>query len=247
MSLPAVTGGTLYGVGIGPGEPEYLTLRARHVIEHADLIAYFCKSGGGGQARAIVAPFLDPGRAELPLIYPVTIEAPVGHADYDEPIARFYAQSAQELAGLLAEGRSIALLSEGDPFFYGSFMHIWRRLRTDHRIEIVPGVTGMAGCWARAGAPISWGDDVVTVLPGTLDEARLRRHLGAADAFVIMKLGRNFAKVRDAIAAAGLLSRAIYVERGTMAGEIVLPLAEKCDDAAPYFSMILIPGQGRAL
>jgi precorrin-2/cobalt-factor-2 C20-methyltransferase len=124
---------------------------------------------------------------------------------------------------------------------------MWRRLDGRYPVEVVPGVTGMSGCWTRANAPITWGDDVLTVLPGTLDEAVLTERLAASNAAVIMKVGRNLAKVRRAIEAAGLLSRAIYVERGTMADERILPLADCADAAGPYFAMIIIPGQGRQI
>jgi precorrin-2/cobalt-factor-2 C20-methyltransferase len=124
-------------------------------------------------------------------------------------------------------------------------MHLWRRLAGRFPVEVVAGVTGMAGCWTKAGQPITWGDDVLTVLPGTLDRSSLARRLGDTDAAVVMKLGRNLAKVRGALADAGLADRAIYVERGTMADELVMKLAEKTDSQAPYFSLILIPGQGR--
>lgn len=147
----------------------------------------------------------------------------------------------------MAAGRTVAVLCDGDPFFYGSFMHLWRRLAHRFPTEVVPGVTGMAGAWVRAGAPITWGDDVMTVLPGTLSEAELGRRLLDTNAAVIMKLGRNLPKVRRALKAAGLIHRAIYVERATMAGQIVTRLDEKADDAAPYFSMILVPGEGRRL
>jgi precorrin-2/cobalt-factor-2 C20-methyltransferase len=177
----------------------------------------------------------------------VTTELPVAHPGYKSQIRDFYAEAAASIAERLCAGDSVGLLAEGDPFFYGSFMHIWRRLAADYTVEVVPGVTGFSGCSARAGAPLTWGDDVLTVLPGTLDEAVLARRLSDADAAVIMKIGRNLAKVRRAITAANLIDRAIYVERGAMPGERIAPLAEVVDDTAPYFSMILIPGQGRRL
>jgi precorrin-2/cobalt-factor-2 C20-methyltransferase len=124
-------------------------------------------------------------------------------------------------------------------------MHLFMRLRSRYRVTIVPGVTGMAGCWAAAAEPMTWGDDTLLVMPGTLPLAVLIERLRANDAAVIMKLGRNFPKVRIAVQEAGLLHRAIYVERGTMENQVVMPLAEKTDDQAPYFSLILIPGQGR--
>lgn len=238
----------LYGVGLGPGDPDYMTVRARDVILKADRLVHFCKRGKRGNARvtadAIIAP--DPGR-EIALAFPVTIEVPVEDEGYTGPIAAFYDEAAERLAGEMAQGRSVAVLCDGDPFFYGSFMHLWRRLAHRFPTEVVPGVTGMAGAWARADAPISWGDDVMTVVPGTLAEGELTRRLVDTDAAVIMKLGRNLPKVRRALQAAGLIKRAIYVERATMAGQVVTRLADKLDDEAPYFSMILVPGEGRRL
>ena len=239
--------GTLYGIGVGPGDVRYLTLRAAGVVRSVDVVAYFAKKGAPGNARRIVAPLMCDGRAELRLEYPVTDEIPAAHADYQSQIGRFYRESAEGLAALLKEGKSVGLLAEGDPFFYGSFMHMWRRLASDFPVEVVPGVTGMSGCWTRAKLPITWGDDTLAVLPGTIDEARLVERLRLTDAAVIMKVGRNLAKVRRAVEAAGLLPRAVYVERGTMQGERILPLAECGEPAGAYFAMVLIPGQGRAI
>lgn len=241
------TPGTLYGIGVGPGDIRYMTLRAAALVLAVDVVAYFAKRGRPGNARTIVGPLLTPGRVELRLEYPVTHEIPVTDPDYGRQMTAFYAETAARLAAELAAGRSVGLLAEGDPFFYGSFMHMWRRLADDVPTEVVPGVSGMSGCWTRANAPITWGDDILTVLPGTLDEATLAARLAATDAAVVMKLGKNLGKVRRAVAAAGLLERAIYVERGTMAGERIMPLADCHDDRAAYFAMVLVPGQGRRL
>jgi precorrin-2/cobalt-factor-2 C20-methyltransferase len=240
-------GGTLYGIGVGPGDIRYLTLRAAGLVRDVDVIAFFAKRGLQGNARGIVDPLIKPGRAELRLEYPVTIEIPSDDPAYQEQIHRFYEESADALSELLREGKSVGLIAEGDPFFYGSFMHIWRRLGARFPIEIVPGVTGMSGCWTRANAPITWGDDVLAVLPGTLGEEQLTRRLAETDAAIIMKVGKNLEKIRRAVTAAGLLGRAIYVERGTMEGEQIMPLSECLDASGPYFSMVLIPGQGRRL
>jgi precorrin-2/cobalt-factor-2 C20-methyltransferase len=239
--------GTLYGIGVGPGDIRYMTLRAAGLVRSVDVIAFFAKRGLQGNARGIVAPLLAAGRAELRLEYPVTDEIPTHHPSYKEQIARFYEDSMARIAAELRQGKSVGLLAEGDPFFYGSFMHIWRRLDTLFPIEVVPGVTGMSGAWSRANAPITWGDDVLTVLPGTLAEVSLTRRLGDTDAAVIMKVGKNLEKIRRAVTAAGLLERAIYVVRGTMPEQRIMPLSECNEDVAPYFSMILIPGQGRRL
>jgi precorrin-2/cobalt-factor-2 C20-methyltransferase len=239
--------GTLYGIGVGPGDARYMTLRAAGLVLSVDVIAHFAKRGVCGNARTIADPLIAAGREEIRLEYPVTEELPADHPDYKVQMSTFYAAASDRLAGLLREGHSVGLLAEGDPFFYGSCMHMWRRLANDFPVEIVPGVTGMSGCWARAGAPITWGDDILTVLTGTLPEARLIERLRQTDAAAIMKVGRHLPKVRRAVEAAGLLSRALYVERGTMPDERIMPLAECLAERGPYFSMVLIPGQGRAL
>ena len=238
----------LFGVGLGPGDPDYMTVRARDIILKADRLVHFCKRGRRGNARVTADAIIPPDAArEIELAFPVTTEVPVEEEGYAGPIAAFYDAAAERLADEMQAGRTIAVLCDGDPFFYGSFMHLWRRLAQRFPTEVVPGVTGMAGAWARADAPISWGDDVMTVVPGTLAEGELTRRLVDTDAAVIMKLGRNLPKVRRALQQAGLVNRAIYVERATMAGQVVTRLAEKPDDEAPYFSMILVPGEGRRL
>jgi precorrin-2/cobalt-factor-2 C20-methyltransferase len=242
--VAAVTG-TLYGVGLGPGDPDLVTLKAARCIAAAPVVAYFAKAGRLGNARAIVAPHLRPGTEELALAYPVTTEIPLDDPAYAETLAAFYATAAEAIAGHLAVGRDVALLAEGDPLFYGSFMHMLVRLRPRFPVAVIPGVTGMSGCWSAAGLPITWGDDVLTVLPGTLAEADLAARLAATDAAVVMKIGRNLPKVRRALAAAGLLDRAVLAERGTMAGERIRPLAEVGDEPVPYFSLVLVAGEGR--
>ena len=237
--------GRLYGVGLGPGDPELLTVKAARLIGQCPVVAYFAKAGRRGHARLIADRYIPASADELPLYYPMTTELPFDHPDYLDALSRFYAVSTAALAAHLQAGRDVALLAEGDPLFYGSFMHLFVRLRENFPCEIVPGVTGMAGCSAAAGAAMTWGDDVLSVLPGTLPYDDLVERLARADAAVVMKLGSNFAKVRAAFAAAGLLERAIYVERGTMEGEAVTPLAQKREGPAPYFSLILLPGQGR--
>jgi precorrin-2/cobalt-factor-2 C20-methyltransferase len=241
----AQTTGRFYGIGLGPGDPELLTVKAVRLIQAAPVIGYFAKAGRRGHARGIVDRWMTGDAEELPLYYPMTTEHAFDSPVYATVLAAFYANAVTAIAAHLDAGRDVAVLSEGDPLFYGSFMHLLLRLRSRYPVTLVPGVTGMAGCWAAAAEPMTWGDDTLLVVPGTLPLAGLIERLRTTDAAVIMKLGRNFGKVRIALQEAGLLRRAIYVERGTMDDEIVIPLAEKVDDKAPYFSLILIPGEGR--
>jgi len=245
MSVSVGSPGRLLGLGLGPGDPELVTLKAARCLREAAVVAYFCKKGRRGHARTIVEGLMPERCEELPLAYPVTTEIPVHDSGYAACLAPFYETAAAALAEHLEAGRDVALLCEGDPLFYGSFMHLYVRLRDRFAVEIVPGISGMSGCWTAAGLPMSWGDDVLTVLPGTLPFAALRDRLMASDASVVMKIGSNFAKVRDAVLAAGLMEEAVYVERGTMTGERVMPLREKLDGEAPYFSIVLLPGNGR--
>ncbi|MBS7545610.1 precorrin-2 C(20)-methyltransferase [Ancylobacter oerskovii] len=238
----AIAGGCLIGVGVGPGDPELMTLKAARALGEADVVAYFAKRGKDSHARAIAQAHFRAGALELPLDYPVTTELHRHDEGYRSQITGFYDDSARLVAGHLDAGRKVAVLSEGDPLFYGSYMHLHVRLAARYPTEVIPGVTGMSGCWSQAGTPIAQGDDVLSVLPGTLEEAELARRLAAADAAVIMKVGRNLPKIRRALETAGRLDRALYVERGTMAGGGAMPLAARGGEAAPYFAIVLVPG-----
>lgn len=233
--------GKLIGVGTGPGDPELLTLKAVRAIERADVVAYFAKQGNSSNARAIVANLLA-GKVEEQLGYPVTTEIDRRHDDYKSATNGFYEEAAARVAAHLDAGRTVAVLSEGDPLFYGSYMHIHVRLAHRYDTEVVPGITAMSGCWSQAGMPLVQGDDILSVLPGTLEENDLTTRLSGSDGAVIMKVGRNLPKIRRAIDAAGLLDRAIYVERGTMANGHHMRLIDKTDDVAPYFAIVLVPG-----
>lgn len=234
--------GRLIGVGTGPGDPELMTLKAVRALEAADAVAWFAKRGNASNARAIAAAHFRPGAIELPLAYPVTTELHRHDDAYRAAISGFYEEAAATVAGHLDAGRDVAVLSEGDPLFYGSWMHLHVRLAHLYPTEVIPGVTAMSGAWSAVGVPIAQGDDVLCVLPGTLDEAELQRRIAGADACVIMKVGRNLATIRRALATAGRLDDAFYVERATMETMVTTRLNEKRDDAAPYFSVVLVPG-----
>ena len=234
--------GKLLGVGVGPGDPELLTLKAMRALGEADVIAHFAKAGHPSHSRVIVERHLRTEVTELPLYYPVTTELPTCSAGYRDALGDFYDSAAATIAAHLEAGRVVAVICEGDPLFYGSYMHVHARLAPRFPTEIVAGVTGMSGCWSAAGMPIAQGDDVFTVLPATLPEGELVRRLSDADAAVVMKVGRHLPKLRRALERSGRLARAIYVERGTTVAEKMIPLSTKPDDAAPYFAVVLVPG-----
>ncbi|MGV1013680.1 MAG: precorrin-2 C(20)-methyltransferase [Methyloceanibacter sp.] len=234
--------GRLIGVGVGPGDPGLLTLNAIDALKQADVVAHFAKAGNASNARTIAASYFKDGVEELPLLYPVTTEIPKEDAAYREALRDFYDGASAKIAKHLDAGRTVAVIAEGDPLFYGSYMHLHVRLAPLYPTEVIAGVTGMSGCWSAIGTPIAQGDDVFTVLPGTLPEYELERRLADANAAVVMKIGRHLAKVRRALDRAGRLDRAIYVERGTMANASVIPLIDKLDSFAPYFAIVLVPG-----
>jgi precorrin-2/cobalt-factor-2 C20-methyltransferase len=235
----------LIGVGVGPGDPELLTLKAMRALRDAHVVAHFAKAGNVSRARAIAADHIRPNVIELPLLYPVTTEIPRGAPAYCDKIEAFYDTSAAAVAAHLNARRSVAVLCEGDPLFYGSYMHLHVRLAAHYRTEVIAGVTGISGCWSTIGAPIAQGNDVFTVLPGTLAEDDLARRLADADAAAVMKVGRNLAKVRRALERAGRLGRAIYVERATTTEAVAMRLVDKPDDCAPYFATVLVAGWER--
>lgn len=223
--------GTLYGVGVGPGDPDLLTLKAVKIIAQCPVIAYPAADGTDSLARAIAAPHIPAGKTEIAIVTPMVPGRFPANDVYDA--------YAKEIAVHLSAGRDVAILCEGDPFLYGSFMYLFLRLADDYATQVVPGVSSLAACAAVAGAPLVSRNQVLTVIPGPLDEADLEARLGNSEAAAIMKIGRHLPKVRAVIEKLGRLDRAQYVERATMADQKVMPLSE-APDTAPYFSMILV-------
>jgi len=234
--------GTLHVVGVGPGSPDLLTVRAARLIEGASVVAYFCREGRKGHARTIAETYITEGTHELRLVYPFTTEIAVEDPDYQRGIQAFYDRSAQQLADMLKQGQDVVVLCEGEPFLYGSAMYLFDRLKEQFATSVVPGIAAMNGCWSQAQLPMTHGDDVLCVIPATLPEADLTRWLQQADAAVIMKIGRNMSKVRNALVQSGRMSDARYVERGTQPDSFSCPFDE-CGETAPYFSLVLVPGR----
>lgn len=240
MSTPV---GRFYGVGLGPGDPELITLKAARLIREADVVAYHAGVGKQSNARRIAADLIPADAVEEELRYPVTTGKVDHPGGYHVWLAEFYEECAARLEVHLAAGRSVVVLAEGDPMFYGSFMYLHDRLAHRYPTEVVPGVTALSGATAVAAQSLSRHEDVLTVLPGTLPVPELARRLADTEAAVIMKLGRTFAGVREALRQAGVLDRAIYVERATRDGQRVLPVAEVDADTVPYMSIIVVPGR----
>ncbi|UWQ36303.1 precorrin-2 C(20)-methyltransferase [Leisingera aquaemixtae] len=235
--------GKVICAGLGPGDPDLMSVRSHRLITGARHIAYFRKAGRQGQARAIVEGMLAEGVTEHAMEYPVTTEIHFSDPEYNRVLAEFYDRWADTLAEI-AKSEDVVVLCEGDPFLYGSYMHLYTRLQGRAAQEIVPGITGMSGCWTASGQPITWGDDVLTVAMATLSEDELAKRAAETDALVVMKIGRNLPKLRRALERAGRAEDAWLVERGTMPGQSVQKLSE-IDGEVPYFSIVLVHGQGR--
>ncbi|GGL27075.1 precorrin-2 C(20)-methyltransferase [Phycicoccus endophyticus] len=234
--------GHLYGVGVGPGDPDLMTLRAAALVSSADVVAYHRAAHRDSTARAIASGQLRDDVLEEELVYPVTTGTTDHDGGYYGALAEFYLECAHRLRGHLAAGRSVVVLAEGDPLFYGSFMYVHDVLREEFPTEVVPGVTSVSAASAAAGTGLSRHEDTLTVLPGTLPVPELARRLADTDAAVVMKLGRTFAAVREALRQAGRLEEAVYVERASAPGQRVLPAAEVDPGTVPYMSLVVVPG-----
>jgi precorrin-2/cobalt-factor-2 C20-methyltransferase len=235
--------GRLHGIGVGPGDPELLTLKALRLLQSSDVVAHFAARGRPGNARTVVDPHLRAHQRELRLEYPITTEAVPAGTSYETLLVDFYDGAAKQVAELLDAGADVAVVCEGDPFFYGSYMYVHTRLASRYPTTVVPAVPAMLAGAAVLGAPLVCRDEVLCVLSGVLPADEIEARLRTAGAAVIMKLGRNLPKVRAAVERAGLLEHARYVERATMTTERVLPLAEVDPASAPYFSMVVIPSR----
>lgn len=232
---------SVYGVGVGPGDPELVTIKAAQLLGRARVVAHFCKRGKLGNAFATAERHLNPEAERLPLVYPYTTEISARDPRYVEALQRFYDESAAAIVERLRRGQDVAVLCEGDPLFYGSYLHLHERLAPEQRCVVIPGITSFAGCAARAGLRLAQGDGVFSVIPGTLPEAELEQRLGQGDAAVIIKLGTNLGKVKHVLERLGRAEQATYCERGTTEHERILPLSAKNDDQRVYFSLIIVP------
>ena len=230
--------GRLHGVGVGPGDPDLITLKALKVLRAANIIAYPALEEGDSLARAIAAPHIPEGREEFAIRMPMLVDR--------FPAMEVYDQAAARISEALDNGKSVAVLCEGDPFFYGSFMYLFGRLADRHPVEVIPGVSSLMACAAALSAPLAARNDVLTVLPAPLEDSVLEARLAATDSAAIVKVGRHFERIRALLEQLSLAENAHYVERATMENQRVLPLLDVDETAVPYFSMILTHKRGRA-
>jgi precorrin-2 C20-methyltransferase/precorrin-3B C17-methyltransferase len=235
--------GKLYGVGLGPGDPSLMTLRAVEAIAEADVVAYHCARHGRSIARSIAAKHIREDHIEERLMYPLTVETTDHPGGYRGALNDFYEEASARLAAHLDAGRTVAVLAEGDPLFYGSYQHMHKRLAHRYETEVVPGVTSVSAAAATIGKPLVEAEEVLTIIPGTLPEDELTARIAATDSAVVMKLGRTFPAVRRALERTDRLADAHYVERATMEGCRTAPLSEVDPETVPYFSVAVLPSR----
>ena len=237
--------GKIYGVGVGPGAIDLLSVRADKLVREAKYIAFFRKAGRAGHARQIASTLLSKDVIELAMEYPITTEIPLSDQRYSEVLSEFYKKYSNKIISLSQTGIDLVILCEGDPFFYGSFMHIYSRVKDKCPVEVVPAITGMSAAWTATDIPITWGDDILTVLMGTLDKTTLENQLQDTNAAIIMKIGRNLPKIKKALERTGRFYDAFIVEYAAMDKQTVQRLSDYNTETAPYFSIIILHGQGR--
>ncbi|MEG4230407.1 precorrin-2 C(20)-methyltransferase [Microcoleus sp. N9_B2] len=230
--------GKLYGLGIGPGDPELITLKAYRILQSVPVIAYPAMENGKVLARAIVADYLRPEQIEIPM------PLPFSPTRSSQP---YYDIAAEKIAAHLSEGQDVAVLCEGEPFLYGSFMYLFNRLSARFTTEVVPGISSTMASAAALGVPLTYRNDVLSIMPATLEAEVLRARLAVVDAAVIIKLGRHFAKVRDVLIELGQFDRALYIERATMPNQRIRAIVDVDPAEVPYWALIMIPSQQKSV
>ncbi len=224
--------GTLYGLGVGPGDPELVTVKAVRIVRACPVLAYPAPENGDSLARTIMAPHLPGGQIEI------AIRMPLSAAQF--PAASIYDAASAAIGDHLRAGRDVAVLCLGDPLLWGSFIYLLGRLAGQHRIAIVPGIASPMAAAAALDLPLAARDDALTILPATLPDARIEQGLRDAESVAIIKLGRHFPRIRALLERLGLAADAHYIEHATMATQRALPVRDVDPERVPYFSLILV-------
>lgn len=232
--------GIIYGIGLGPGDPDLMTIKSASILKLSKYIFFFKKKSNESRALSIVKDIIRKDAIQIALEYPVTTEIDPTHKEYKIKLNNFYEESITKMSHILNKPSNICLICEGDPFFYGSFIHIFDRLKKRFKIEIIPGVTGMSGAWSAIKIPMVSGKEIMTVLMGTLSEEKLKLHVKKSDGLVIMKIGNNFKKIFKVLKNENLLDSSYLISDATTKKEKIFKLNEIGVETVPYFSIILI-------
>tara|TARA_B100001027_G_scaffold48750_1_gene32166 strand:+ start:8380 stop:9108 length:729 start_codon:yes stop_codon:yes gene_type:complete len=232
--------GKIYGIGLGPGDPELITLKSANIIKSSHYIFFFKKKNSDSRALNIVEDIIRNDAYKIALEFPVTTEIDYKKKEYKDALKKFYEECVVKMDNILEKSINICLLCEGDPFFYGSFIHIFERLKERFEIEIIPGVTGMSGAWSATRIPMVSGNEIMTILMGTLNEKKLKSQIKKSDVLVIMKIGKNFKKIFRVFKDENLLDKAYLISDATTRKEKIYKLNEIDVKTVPYFSIILL-------
>ena len=223
--------GKLIGLGVGPGDPELLTVKAAHVLEHAQAIAFIAAAGRTSRAREIAGRYVRQGARELIAVMPMTQDP--------ETTGRAYTQLVTGIVSELGQGNDVVFLCEGDPLLYGSFGHLLPRISERFPVEVIPGITSISAAAAAAQVPLGIYEEPIALVPATIHPKRLAGILQQCDRVVVMKVGRHLDKIKEALAAARMSETAILVENATLQGQRVRPLSVVTEQQVPYFSLII--------
>lgn len=229
--------GKLVGLGVGPGDPELLTVKGARVLGQAGAIAFIAAAGRTSRARDTAARYVRQGARELIAVIPMTLDPATTGRAYD--------QLATGIVSELGQGHDVVFLCEGDALLYGSFAHLLPRIGERFPVEVIPGITSLSAAAALARTPLGQYDEPIAIVPATAAPERLAALLAACDRAVVMKVGRHLEAVREALSAAGMSEGAVLIENATLPGGRVRPLAVVTEAQAPYFSLILA-GRRRA-
>jgi precorrin-2/cobalt-factor-2 C20-methyltransferase len=231
MAGPQAMSGTLHLVGVGPGDPELLTLKAVRILGAAPVIAYPTTGEDAAFAYAIAEKHLNPAAELLPVVVPMQVERAPAQAAYDE--------AADAILPRLVSGSDVAWLCEGDPLFYGSAMYLCARLAGKAPVAVIPGVTSLTAAAAAIARPLAARNEMLKVLPAPLPDDILRTELESTPAAAVIKVGRHFERIRALLCETGHAAGAVVVEHATGAKQRITSLDAFKFDERPYFSTIL--------
>ena len=225
-----------YGVGVGPGDPELITLKAHRLIKHADVVAYLVNQQGRSQARAIAAQSLEnskPGQQELPIEVLMCRDR--------SAINRCYDQAADKIIQRLVDQQSVVFLCEGDPLFFGSFAYLMIRVSGQFRCEVVPGISSVDAASAALKKPLTLLQENLAVISGRSGDQQIIGALHTMDSLVILKAGQERPRLLKLLRESGRLSEACYLEYiGRDEQVIVRDVKQLPNQAGPYFSLFVV-------
>ncbi len=226
--------GKIIGIGVGPGDPELITLKALKAIKAGKIIAYPSTETEESYARSIVKDYFSENVLEIPIKIPMV--------ESRFPSQLIYNTASDEISAHLKKGEDVIILCQGDPFFYGSFMYLFSRFAGKFPIEIIPGISSLNACSAVSQRPLCSRLESLSVIPGGMNDEEFLKQLEKEGAFAIMKVGKHLNRIKGLLDRKGMGGRAVYVSHATLPNQKVFPLS-KAPEIAPYFSMILVPSK----